>query len=125
MSIQDNGLQYTSRQWQNSETAAFVKLLPEDVKIYSNIGVNLQFLTGKPTEPTPEKYNTHTMEVNSLYNEEVDSMCKDIQEKRALLVYFTQNTSTYRATLEELMSTCMLPVLHRYADGIVFGEISK
>jgi hypothetical protein len=125
--IQENGLGYTSRQWQNSESMAFVKLLPNDVMIYSNGADILGFLTEKQSLSIPAKTSSGTMEANSLYNEEIDAMCKDIIiEKGALLVYFNQVTwRWYLPTQEEVASTCKLPVLQNFGDGTVFGDISK
>ena len=66
------------------------------------------------------------MGANSLYNEEVATMCKDILEKGALLVYFNKiNFRIYLSTQEEIESTCKLPVLRSFGDGTVFGYIAQ
>ncbi len=88
MEIQNNGLGYTSKQWKNSETMKYIKLLPDNVKIYSNGADVLNFLTEKQSLSIPVKTFSNTMETNSLFNEQLDTVCKDITEREALLVYF-------------------------------------
>jgi hypothetical protein len=121
--IRKNGLGYTSRQWRDSESIAFVKLLAEDVRIYSNGADVLGFLTEKKSLSIPAKMSSITMEANPLYNEESEAMWKDIKENRALLVYF--NLIDWRwdlPTQKEVESTYQLSVLRRFADGTVYGE---
>jgi hypothetical protein len=121
--IQQNGLGYTSRQWQDSETMAFVKLFTEDVKIYSNGSDVIDFLTDKQSLSIPRKIFATTTEVNPRYNEEVEIMCKDVTENKALVVYFNLITwREYLPTEEELMSTCKLPVLQSFEDGVLLGK---
>ncbi len=123
--IQENGSGYTSRQWLNSETIAFVKLLPDDLEIYSNGPDVLGFLNEKKSISIPNQTFSVTREANSLYTIQIDAMCKLIKEKGAVLVYFNQITwRWYLPTQEEVKATCNLPVLRRFDDGIVFGEVS-
>ena len=120
--IQKNGSGYTSRQWQDSESIAFIKLIGRDVKIYTNGADVLDFLTGKQSQSIPAKMSSGTRDVNPRYIEEVDVMCKDITENRAMLVYFNRITRWYLPTQTELESTCHIPVLRDFADGTVYGE---
>ena len=123
LAIQKNGLGYTARQWQESESIAFVGSLANNVNIYSN-GVDvLGFLAEKQAHSIPGKMSATTRVENFYYDEELESMCKDISENGALLVYFKQITARwYLPSQEEIESTCYLPVLHRFADGTVYGE---
>ena len=121
--IQKNGLEYTSRQWRDSESIAFAMLLAQDVRIYSNGPDILGFMTEKKCQDIPEKTSSGTMRANPHYNEEIEAMYKDIKEKRALLIYF--NLINWRWNLpsqEELESTRQLPVLQRLTDGTVYGN---
>jgi hypothetical protein len=124
--LRENGLGYTSRLWQTSETIAFVKSQPEKMIIYTN-GVDvLGFLTGKNSINIPYKTFPITMQTNSLYDEQMDEMCSQIEERRALLVYFNQlSWRWYFPPLEKLASSCKLPISDSFSDGIVFGDQSK
>jgi hypothetical protein len=120
--IQENGLGYTSRQWQDSQTMAFVKPFADDVKIYTNGSDVIVFLTDKQSQSLPSKRFPGTLEVNLRYNEEVEVMCKHVIENKAVVVYFNKINRDYLPTEDELMSTCKLPVLHSFEDGTVYGK---
>jgi len=123
LAIQKNGLGYTARQWQESESIAFVRSLANNVNIYSNGPSVLGFLTEKQIQSIPRKMSSNTRIENFYYDEELESMCKDISKNRALLVYLNQITwRWYFPSQEEIKSTCYLPVLRRFADGTVYGE---
>jgi hypothetical protein len=124
--LQKNGGGYSSRQWQYSESIAFVRLLGDDVRIYSN-GVYsngadaLAFLTDKKSLSIPFKNSILTALENPRYNEEIEAMCNEIKKNRALLVYLNHHERSYLPNKEELESICQLPVLRRFADGTVYG----
>jgi hypothetical protein len=124
--IQKNGLGYTSRQWQDSESLAFVKLHAGNRKVYSNVSDVLNFLAGAQSIFLPEKKFPLLMEANPDYNEEISAMCEDVTDHEALLVYFNNLTDNwYLPSAQEIESTCHLPVLQQFTDGIVYGEISR
>jgi hypothetical protein len=121
--IHENGLGYTSKQTQDSESIAFIRSLDEDMQIYSNGEYVIDFLTERESHSLPERVSSVTMESNPRYNNEIKAICTDIIENRALLVYFKVNTwSLYLPTQEELGSICQIPVLQRFVDGTVYGE---
>jgi hypothetical protein len=123
--ILENGSGYTSKQWQNSATMEFIKLVPDNVKIYSNGPDVLSFLTEKKASSLPDITFPVTRQTNILYDEQVDAMCMQITEKRALLVYFNQIIGRwYFPTQTQLALTCNVPVLRSFDDGIVFGDIA-
>ncbi len=122
--IQNNGLGYTSRQWQNSKSVAYVKLFPDDKIIYSNDPYIFLFLAENKSISIPFKYNTVNAESNTLYNQEIYLMCKAIIEKKALLVYFNQYSESYYPSQQELASSCKLSILRRFGDGTVYGDIT-
>jgi hypothetical protein len=123
--IQENGSGYTSKQWQNSATMEYVKVVPDTVKIFSNGPDVLSFLTEKEVSSLPDITFPVTRQANTQYDEQIDAMCKLITEKRALLVYFNQiNWRWYFPTQKQLALTCNLPVLRSFDDGIVLGDIA-
>jgi hypothetical protein len=103
----------------------FIKLVPDNVKIYSNGPDVLSFLTEKKASSLPDITFPVTRQTNILYDEQVDAMCMQITEKRALLVYFNQIIGRwYFPTQTQLALTCNVPVLRSFDDGIVFGDIA-
>ncbi|MDR3574627.1 MAG: hypothetical protein P4L50_12240 [Anaerolineaceae bacterium] len=120
-SIQNNSFGYTSQQWRISKSIAYVKTLPADLKIYSNAADVLGFLTDKESLFIPEKWHSTTKLTNPLYNAEIEAMCKDIKENKAVLVYLSQIQRRYLPTQKEIMSTCQLPILQGFVDGTVYS----
>jgi hypothetical protein len=121
MDIHKNGLEYTSRRWQESESVAYMVSHAKKVNIYSNRAEAIEFLTGKEAILIPQKTDPETLMANHHYAEELQSMCKDITENGALLVYFNQ-TRWYLSPQEEIRSTCHLTVLRHFEDGTVYGD---
>lgn len=126
--IRENGLGYTSRQWQESEGVAYLKSITteDDRSIYSNGSDVVNFLTGKESQAIPIKYSASTREKNQSYDKEIGAMCKEIREGKAFLFYF--NTITHRKYLpteDEIEATCNLPVLKLFSDGTAFGILQR
>jgi hypothetical protein len=103
----------------------YVKLVPDNVEIYSNGPDVLGFLTEKKASSLPDITFPVSKQANTLYDEQIDAMCKLISEKRAILVYFNQITwRWYFPTQKQLGLTCNLPVLRSFDDGIVLGDMA-
>jgi hypothetical protein len=121
--IQKNGLGYTARQWQESESIAFVRSTPNNAIIYSN-GIDvISFLTGKQALSLPFKTSSNTQMDNDNFDEEIKSMCTNIVENGALLVYFKNITwRWYLPSQTEIETACDLPIRKHFRDGTVYGE---
>lgn len=121
VAIQKNGLGYSTRQWRDSETVAFVKSLPKDIKIYSNGADVLSFLTTAQSLSLPLEASPTSLESNSRYDKEIEAVCKDITDTKAILVYFnTIDWRWYLPSQDELMSSCPLNIMWHFKDGTVF-----
>lgn len=124
--IQKFGLQYSSRQWRDSETIAYVKSLPDTSQLFTNGPDVLSFLTDKRSASIPNKISSVTRVPNSLYAQQVSDMCESVENSGAFVVYFNEiNWRWYLPTQAELASACKLPILKRLSDGIVYGKQLK
>jgi hypothetical protein len=124
--IQKNGLGYNTLHWINSESIAFVNELPGNVVIYSNGADVLGFLTEKESLSVPRKADPGTMKPNPLYEEELNAMCKNIVDGKALMLFFNQITwRWYLPNQEEVASGCKLSILQSFGDGIIFGDTPR
>ena len=121
-SVQQNGLGYTSLEWRNSDEIAFVRSLANGVKVYTNGPDVIGYLTTVQSLSLPKKRSPTTLIAIPGYTEEMGSMCQDILENRALLVYFNVIKRSYLPSQEDIASTCKLPIRKRFADGIVYGK---
>ncbi len=125
-SIQKNGLGYTTIAWRESASIAYVKSLPGDIKIYSNGADAISFMTENQLKnqvvAIPQKKFPTTTLVNPSYHQEIEAMCKDIQQHGALLVYMDNISRPYLPNQEEVQTACQLSVLQQFADGKVYSE---
>ena len=122
--IRMTGLGYNAIWWQKSESVAFVRSLPDDMKIYSNGPDVLNFLTEADAIFIPLKTFSDTLNANTHYDEEMQMMCKEIQEGKALLLYSTLiSWREYLPGQAELEADCDLPVVKRFADGTIYGAV--
>ncbi|MCC7130615.1 MAG: hypothetical protein IT297_09490 [Anaerolineae bacterium] len=122
LSIQKNGLGYTSRHWQESESIAFIKSLTKNVEIYSNGNDVISFLTRRQVHSIPAKTNAGTMVDNEDFDKDFHAICKNVIENKALLVYLNNITwRWYLPSQTEIETTCNLPVLENLEDGTVYG----
>jgi 4-amino-4-deoxy-L-arabinose transferase-like glycosyltransferase len=86
--LREEGIGFSSRAWQESETVAFVASLPQDVTIYSNEKSALVFLTGQLPYAVPEKTDPVKAEVRDYYDEAMQAMRERLSAANAYLVVF-------------------------------------
>ena len=121
--IHRNGRGFTSREWKNSKTIASVMSLAKGMKIYSNGPDVIQFFTGRTVTNIPYVTDPLTLEPNQDYEEQLKVICREVGEGKAFIVYL--NGITFRwflPTLKEVESDCVMPVLARSDDGVIYGR---
>jgi hypothetical protein len=99
--------------------------LARDVKIYSNGPDALQFLTGRSAILIPRSRSSVTLEPNQDHEEQLQDMCNEVGEGRAIVVYLKGVKRSNMPTQQELESTCVMPVLDRLNDGTIYGLSKK
>jgi hypothetical protein len=120
--IHDNGLGFTSRDWRNSETMAFMRSFTGEGIIYSNGSDILSFDTQLPSRYIPEKVSPFTLAPNEAFEGERQQMCGDIVQRGAILVYFNHiDWRWYLPTKADLEAKCNLPIWRQFADGTVYA----
>lgn len=118
-----NGKGFTSKAWQNSETIDYLATIQDSRVIYSNGPEVIEFWTGKEAILIPRQVFATKLEENEDYSDQLDQVSTECQAGRALIAYFTEGISRwYLPSIEELESTSDLPVLYRFADGVVFSN---
>lgn len=122
--INRNGYGYTSRQWTNSETVNRVTTVADDVKIYSNGPDVIQLLTGRMVTMIPNVTDAGTLKQNENYEEQMQLMCRELKEGKAILVYLNRiDRRWYLPTLQEMNTKCVMPILANLNDGIIYGRL--
>ena len=118
-----NGRGYTSRYWQNSEAISQLTSVCDTGKIYSNGPDVVRFWTKREVLWIPNKTFPGTRRSNQNYEEQLQLMCRECIEGKAIVVYLNGITwRWYLPTFKELESKCNMPVLRRYDDGVIYGR---
>jgi 4-amino-4-deoxy-L-arabinose transferase-like glycosyltransferase len=82
------GLGYASFQWYDSQAMAFLRELPEDVKIYTNEPGAVYLYVGRGTYVLPDRFDSATAQVRSGFEEGVATMQQEINAGQAVLALF-------------------------------------
>ncbi len=115
------GIGFTGRDWQTSETIEVIEgLEPEDV-IYTNESFPVYFLTGRLTLPVPLKYDPINDVVLDDYRIEIRRMHQEIKDEGGIVVLFDTifNFPDYYS-IEELTEGLVL--WNETADGLVYSH---
>jgi hypothetical protein len=113
---QAQGLGYTSLQWQASETLAYLRALPQDTPVYTNGADVAGYVLERRVGDIPARYDPLTMRPNPQFEREMQAMCAEVGDGRAVLVYFNANHWDYFPSKEELVKTCQLKINYT-SDG--------
>jgi len=117
-----NGMGYTSRNWQDSPTIAWVKSVRAAVTLYSNGADVMHFQIARDVMMIPNYLDPMTGRPNPAYHEQWQRLCNECAAGKALIVYLDHIRREYLPTPEHLTSTCNLSVVHRADDGTVYGQ---
>jgi hypothetical protein len=120
-----DGEWYTSTEWQESETIAEVRRLPEETVIYSNVPEAVCLVTGRPASPVPEVVDHHTGKDNPNYRSEMDSLRAVLAGENAVVVHFTSEEERrwYMPRMSELIAGADLVPYVTRSDGAIFYRI--
>jgi hypothetical protein len=86
--LREEGIGFTSRAWQESETIAWLDSLPRGATIYSNEKSAINFLTSLRTYAIPEKTDPVKAEVRDYYEEAMQTMRDRLSAADAYLIVF-------------------------------------
>jgi hypothetical protein len=117
------GLGYLSRTWQESETIAAVKKLPDDTLLVTNEETALLFLTGRSPYSLAEIYISEPKQVFSVYGQEVDEMDLGqvaFRDRGAVLVLFDSVYDQFESIYAE-QTDARISVLTEGLDEVFVG----
>jgi hypothetical protein len=113
------GIGFTGREWQSSETIALVSQLPADALLYSNEAFPITFLTGRLANWIPENFDPVKGEHDKRYLERIEEMKANLlQAKGALVVFDSITEANVYAPINEL--TAGLVLWKDAKDGAIF-----
>ena len=82
------GVGYASFQWYDSQAMAYLRELPEDVRIYTNEPGAVYLYTGRGTYVLPDRFDSATAQVRAGFDEGVVTMQAEINAGKAVLALF-------------------------------------
>jgi hypothetical protein len=83
-----NGSGFNSREWQTSETIAWIRTLPADTLLYSNEAFPIQYLTGIAAYWAPEAYDSVKGTPRPEYPAQMETMRERLRQPGSMLVVF-------------------------------------
>ena len=120
-SLHYNGSGYADKYWKNSPIIGVVKSLPDNLVIFTNGPDPIDILTGKTSQMIPGKVDAGTRLDNKDFPSQFADMVRQIEDGKALLVYFSMITwRWYLPSQEELAAGLRVPVPYKGWDGMIF-----
>jgi hypothetical protein len=86
----DNGKGFASRDWQKSQAVDYVRNVPNESVIYTNQGMALYFLTGRPIHDVPEKMDVVRNIKRADYPTQLKLMVDDLNAPHSFIVWFSE-----------------------------------
>jgi hypothetical protein len=82
--------------------------------------------TNREVSRLPARYDSTNARVNTDFESQMTTLRDDLNNNHALVIYFDKITwRWYLPNRNELEETYKLPVLMRFADGVVYGVQSE
>jgi len=117
---------FTSRNWKESETVQFVKALPSHVTVWSNAADACYLFTHREALRLPAKYDPTRARVNTEFAKQMTALRNKLNDGQTVVIYFDKVTwRDYLPNRSDLEGSDKLPVLRRFADGVVYGVPSE
>jgi hypothetical protein len=118
-SLHYDGGGYSSKYWKHSRVMDIIKSLPDDAVIYTNGPDAIEILTGKGSTMLPVKVHAVTRLKNENFLSEFASIVEQINNGKAILVYFNLVTwRWYLPTQEDFSTNLRIQVLYQGWYGV-------
>lgn len=115
------GIGYSSREWQQSETIKHLATTMPSASIYTNAPDVVYALLGRPAGMIPRKTNTTSNLPDPNYRAELEQMSRTLRAANGVIVFFDRvNWRKYLPSAAELESSLGLRLVARTADGAIY-----
>ena len=121
--LRQDGQGFAGLSWRNSRTIEYIQTLPPDKTIYTNKSTGVFLLTGRNAYAILSRTDPVTQKPRPNYAEELEKLHRDVQERRAVLIFFGADQQTEpedRAWLEDLRSG--LTIFKKFTDSEVYDR---
>ncbi len=114
------GINYTGREWRQSDTIHRVAGLPAAALIYSNAPDAIYLLTGRMANLLPPHANIYTQHANAYYTAQMDLIRVQAARQPVFLVYFRTVYRMYLPLEAELQQVWPLGPAQAGSDGAIY-----
>jgi len=115
------GIGYSSREWQESETIEQLATKMPSVLIYSNAPDVVYTLLGRPAAMIPRRSNTASNMPNASYHAEIEQMRTTVRAANGVIVFFDRvHWRKYLPSATELESSLGLRLVTKTNDGAIY-----
>jgi hypothetical protein len=126
LNFADQGISINSISWKHSKELLYIKNIPDNVKLYSNLAGYIQYTFGRDSYLLPEIGNYMTEKSNPEYLDQINAVCKESQSGKAMIIYYLDyEDKWYLPSKEEIQARCNLQVLFSNRSAIIYGEVAK
>ncbi|MDQ2805653.1 MAG: hypothetical protein M3Z04_01840 [Chloroflexota bacterium] len=115
-----SGLNYTGREWRQSDTIRRVAGLPPAALIYSNAPDAIYLLTGRSANLLPPHANIYTQRANAYYSKQMALIRAQATQQPVFLVYFRTVYRMYLPVEAELQQAFLLGAAQPGSDGVIY-----
>lgn len=118
----NHGFMYTGDLWTNSETMVSIKRNYMNKTIYTNSPDVIKLNTGRVlgVKLVPVKYSPGQQRLNENYDKEVNVLISDLQNKKAVVVFFKRIKREYLMNATEISKLLKQVNSKEHHDGVVF-----
>jgi len=121
----DRGMGYSRKIWSDSPILQKAKGMPPNVQVYTNAVAPLRIYDPERTAlDIPKKHSTRTLKVNESYLREMLRVRREIQDCRAVILWFDRRSYRDMTNEHELMNELQLEIIQRENDGSILGTAS-
>jgi hypothetical protein len=116
-----DGQGYGSIIWKESDILKNINTIKSE-RVYSNACDAIYIITGKSCYRLPSKYDPASLIKNNNYLLEIHSLSKQLENKKAVLVWIDKlSWRRYLPSEEELKNELNLRIINKYSDGAIYG----
>jgi hypothetical protein len=109
---------YASRTWRTSEVIAWTSTLPPQVRLVSNQGLALNFLTGRPVRELPIAFDAADERPVRDWQSNLKLLAPELEDRGGFIIYFLQSRRIM-PSLQALESALPLVEAKRFPDAVI------
>lgn len=117
----EQGIGYSSLEWNHSGILSEIEKLPDQVAIYTNVPEAVYFFFNQAAMSVPRKFTSTRGQTNPNYQAEMEAMRSELENQAGVVVYFSNLKRPTLISEEELALQLPVRAVVRTADGVIYA----